>query len=37
MYPCVASKWYSGSPRSFATASNSSMDADEGQGEDELV
>ena len=35
MYTYATSKWYSGSPRSFATASTSLMDADGVQGEDE--
>ena len=37
MYAYATSNWYSGSPRSFATASTSLMDADNGQGEDEWV
>ena len=38
MYACAMSKWYSGSLRSFAiTTSTSLMDADDGQEEDEWV
>ena len=37
MYACTTSKWYNGSPRLFATASTSLMDADDGQGGDEWV
>ena len=37
MYDCATSKWHSGNPPWFATASTSFLDADDEQGEDGWV
>ena len=37
MYACATLKWYRGSPRLFAAASTSLMDADDEQREDKWV